>query len=152
MAFNNRKQFPGFGAGKSKTPSTVTAPVVTLTTPFGASLEDLKNLYEKLKHLVRYDLVPKYFDDEVIRDMFFRHGELYTGKCYIEGLSLDGLMNIFNPIEEDVSHAHWVGPDPIRQKKIICWYMGHKISDEHWSDSSSFTEPNRDPSDRKSVV
>lgn len=146
MAFNNRKQFPGFGTGKSKTPSTVAAPAVTPTIPFGASLEDLEKLYEKLKHLIKCDLVPKYFDNEVIRDMFFRNGELYTGKCYAEGLGLDGLMNIFNPIEEDVHHAHWIGPDPIRQKKILCWFMGHTIPGENWINSNQFTKRPSEPS------
>jgi hypothetical protein len=140
MAFNNRKQF---NAGASRT---VAAPAASIIMPFGASLEDLEKLYEKLKHLVRYDLVPKYFDNEVIRDMFFRNGELYTEKCYIEGLSLDGLMNIFNPIEENVQHAHWIGPDPIRQKKILCWFMGYAIQGENWVDSSRFTKRPSDPS------
>lgn len=148
MAFNNRKQFPGFGAGKSKTPSTVAASAAPIVLPFGASLEDLETLHDKLKHLIKNDLVPKYFDDEVIRDMFFGNAELYTEKCNVSGLDLDGLMNIFNPIEENVHHAHWIGPDPIRQKKILCWFLGHTIPGEHWSDASRFTKANTDPSKR----
>jgi hypothetical protein len=138
MSFNNKSSF---GHGKSKH-----ADAVDKTTPFGASISQLKGLYDRLTHFIRHELIPEHFSNEDIRKRFFPD-ETPTDDVYtLRFLGLERLLEIFNPIDEDVYFLKWVGSDLISKMKIICWFMGVKIADENWLDVDSFTKPNRDPS------
>jgi hypothetical protein len=144
MSSNYSKHSSGFGAGKSKKTPSSSVPEVQKQTPFGVSVEDLEEVYARLKHFIRYDLVSRHFTNLDILNIFFNSEKLYTGEHHVSGLSLDELLYFFSPLEEigGYSYSRWVGSNIIKQKKLICWFMGYKIPDENWSDASEFTKKN----------
>jgi hypothetical protein len=124
------------------------------TLPFGASLKQLKEEYDKIKHHIRYELVNNHFNDIQIRKLFFSNGVANSEECVVSSLGLSGILDYYNPrvssilgykdenpFLNDFTNPEWLGSCPGNQAKLICWFMGFRIPDENWVNADTLTEP-----------
>lgn len=110
------------------------------TLPFGASLEQLKEEYEKIKNYIRHELVNNHFNDIQIRKLFFGNGVANSEEHVISDLGLGGILDYYNTFVGDFKNPEWLGSCPGNQANLICWFMGFCIPDENWVNSDTLTE------------
>jgi hypothetical protein len=102
-------------------------------------LEVLKDVYKSTRRFVEGDLVTRCFSDSEIYRIFFRFGRVNDVRYSLEGLSLDSIVDVFNPSEGFVE-SDFLGGDINMQMELICWFMGFNIPGRSWFPASSFME------------
>jgi hypothetical protein len=122
-------------------PASASAPVdgAVRTTPFELPVEVLKDVYKSIRKFVEGDLVTRCFSDSEIYRIFFRLGRVNDVRYSLEGLSLDSIVDVFNPSEGFVE-SDFLGGDINMQMELICWFMGFNIPGRSWFPASSFME------------
>jgi hypothetical protein len=126
---------------KQGRPARESAPVsgAARTTPFGLSVEMLKGVFRTLRAFVEGDRVPHCFNDSEIYRIFFKFGRVNDVRYNLEGLSLDSIVEVFNP-REGLVDSDFLGGDINMQMELICWFMGFVVPGRSWFPASSFKE------------
>ena len=135
--FNNNRQ----GSSRQGQPARAPAPDsgAARTTPFELSVEVLKDVFNTVWAFVEGDRVSRCFSDSEIFRIFFKFGRVNDVRYSLEGLSLDSIVEVFNP-REGLVDSDFLGGDINMQMELICWFMGFDIPGRSWFPASSFKE------------
>jgi hypothetical protein len=106
---------------------------------FDETVEMLKGVFRTLRAFVEGDRVPHCFNDSEIYRIFFKFGRVNDVRYNLEGLSLDSIVEVFNP-REGLVDSDFLGGDINMQMELICWFMGFIVPGRSWFPASSFKE------------